>query len=104
MAADIKRLRIAPGMSPSGSYWRCAVTPASNISRFRGAHLVDFATSKPLTDVLVGIAHAKTPGNVSNANEKALAVSFGGIDRPTTRRRPQHPDDAVFDSWESYID
>ena len=24
-------LRISPGMAPSGCYWRCAVTPKSNI-------------------------------------------------------------------------
>ena len=26
-----QRIRIAPGMAPSGCYWRCAVTPASNV-------------------------------------------------------------------------
>lgn len=34
-----QRLRIAPGMSPSGTSWRCAITPASNILRSHGARL-----------------------------------------------------------------
>ena len=32
-------LRIAPGMAPSGCYWRCAITPKSNILRSHGAML-----------------------------------------------------------------
>ena len=32
-------LRIAPGMAPSGCYWRCAITPRSNIRRSHGAIL-----------------------------------------------------------------
>lgn len=34
-----QRIRIAPGMSPSGCSWRCAVTPASNIMPHHGARL-----------------------------------------------------------------
>ena len=34
-------LRIVPGMSPSGCYWRCAITPRSNILRSHGAMLGD---------------------------------------------------------------
>lgn len=37
----LQRLRIVPGLSPSGCYWRCGVTPASNISRHHGAYAVD---------------------------------------------------------------
>ena len=32
-----QRLRISPGLSPSGAYWRCVVTPASNILTTHGA-------------------------------------------------------------------
>ena len=32
-----QRLRIVPGMAPSGIYWRCAVTPAANIRDDHGA-------------------------------------------------------------------
>ena len=32
-----QRLRIMPGMSPSGGFWRCNVTPVSNILRTHGA-------------------------------------------------------------------
>ncbi|NTV03877.1 hypothetical protein HGA89_03010 [bacterium] len=39
-----QRLRIAPGMSPSGMHWRCSITPASNISRQHGAMIVDWDT------------------------------------------------------------
>ncbi len=35
-------LRIAPGMAPSGCYWRCSITPASNISIRHGAMLVSW--------------------------------------------------------------
>lgn len=35
-------LRIAPGMSSSGCYWRCSVTPRSNILRSHGARLRDW--------------------------------------------------------------
>ena len=36
-----QRLRIAPGMSPSGCYWRCAITHAGNILDSHGATLRD---------------------------------------------------------------
>ena len=36
-----QRLRIMPGLSPSGLHWRCNVTPASNILREHGAKAVD---------------------------------------------------------------
>ncbi len=36
-----QRLRIAPGMSPSGCHWRCSVTPVTNISSRHGAMMVD---------------------------------------------------------------
>jgi hypothetical protein len=35
-----QRLRIVPYMAPSGAYWRCTITPASNILRTHGALLV----------------------------------------------------------------
>ncbi len=38
-----QRLRICPGLSPSGGYWRCAVTTASNTLRSRGAMTRDLA-------------------------------------------------------------
>ena len=34
-----QRLRIEPGMSASGVYWRCAVTPRSNVLRAHGARV-----------------------------------------------------------------
>ncbi|MEA3208538.1 MAG: hypothetical protein QOE70_1595 [Chthoniobacter sp.] len=37
-----ERLRIAPGMSASGLYWRCAITPLSNISPENGARIKDY--------------------------------------------------------------
>jgi hypothetical protein len=37
-----QRLRIAPGMAPSGLYWRCAITPVTNISSLHGAMLADW--------------------------------------------------------------
>ncbi len=36
-----QRLRIGPGISPSGMYWRCAVTHADNIGSDHGAMVVD---------------------------------------------------------------
>ncbi len=39
-----QRLRIAPGMSPSGCHWRCSVTPATNISSHHGARIVSWDT------------------------------------------------------------
>jgi hypothetical protein len=32
-----QRLRISPGLSPSGCYWRCVITPAANILTTHGA-------------------------------------------------------------------
>jgi hypothetical protein len=32
-----QRLRIAPGISPSGFYWRCVVVPVTNVRREHGA-------------------------------------------------------------------
>jgi hypothetical protein len=37
-----QRLRIAPGFSPSGAYWRCSVTPASNILSTHGARMKEW--------------------------------------------------------------
>jgi hypothetical protein len=37
-----QRLRIAPGMSPSGMHWRCSVTPVSNVLRENGAMMKDW--------------------------------------------------------------
>ena len=39
-----QRLRIAPGMSPSGCHWRCAITPVNNISRNNGARIASWGT------------------------------------------------------------
>lgn len=36
-ARGYRRLRIVPGMSPSGCHWRCGVTHVANISRSHGA-------------------------------------------------------------------
>jgi predicted RNase H-like nuclease len=40
-----QRLRIAPGLSPSGLHWRCAITPASNVDPRNGAHLINERTA-----------------------------------------------------------
>lgn len=40
-----ERLRISPGMAPSGLYWRCLVTPASNTLASDGARVVAFEDS-----------------------------------------------------------
>lgn len=37
-----QRLRISPGLSPSGGYWRCVITPASNILVTHGALTRDY--------------------------------------------------------------
>ncbi len=37
-----QRLRISPGVSSSGGYWRCSVTPASNISSENGAQMLEW--------------------------------------------------------------
>jgi hypothetical protein len=34
-----QRLRIAPGMAPSGLHWRCAITAVTNIRRSHGAEI-----------------------------------------------------------------
>jgi len=39
-----QRVRIAPGMAPSGVHWRCAITPSANISRQHGARLIAWDT------------------------------------------------------------
>ena len=36
-----QRLRIAPGLSAAGMDWRCAIAPASVISRVNGARVID---------------------------------------------------------------
>ena len=37
-----QRLRIAPGMSPSGGYWRCSISPVDNMSSRHGARMVSW--------------------------------------------------------------
>ena len=37
-----QRLRIVPGISPSGMHWRCSVTHVGNIQRMHGAMMCDF--------------------------------------------------------------
>ena len=32
-----QKLRVCPGLSPSGAYWRCAITPVSNVLITHGA-------------------------------------------------------------------
>jgi len=39
-----QRLRIAPGMAPSGCSWRCSITPATNISSRHGARILSWDT------------------------------------------------------------
>lgn len=36
-----QRLRIQPGVSPSGCHWRCAITPVTNILTSHGAMALD---------------------------------------------------------------
>jgi DNA-binding transcriptional ArsR family regulator len=36
-----ERLRVAPGMSPSGLHWRCSIVPVTNIRRDHGAMVLD---------------------------------------------------------------
>jgi hypothetical protein len=36
-----QRLRIAPGMAPSGAYWRCAVAPVTSMLRSHGAVMAE---------------------------------------------------------------
>lgn len=38
-----QRLRIVPGMSPSGMHWRCAITPTSNVLSTHGAMPVNYS-------------------------------------------------------------
>ncbi|HEU0034750.1 MAG TPA: hypothetical protein VFQ53_29200 [Kofleriaceae bacterium] len=38
-----QRLRISPGMSPSGMHWRCAIAPVTNILRRHGALIANHA-------------------------------------------------------------
>jgi len=40
-----ERLRAAPGMSPSGCHWRCAITPVTNIRQENGARMRSFQTN-----------------------------------------------------------
>jgi hypothetical protein len=37
-----QKLRISPGLSPSGTSWRCSLTPSSNTERTNGAKMVDY--------------------------------------------------------------
>ncbi len=40
--AGYQRLRIVPGLSPSGSYWRVSITPITNILKTHGAMSREF--------------------------------------------------------------
>jgi hypothetical protein len=37
-----QRIRISPGMSPSGNSWRCLITPVTNICKDHGAMTVSY--------------------------------------------------------------
>lgn len=39
-----QRLRIAPSMAPSGCYWRCSITPVTNISNRHGGRMLSWDT------------------------------------------------------------
>jgi hypothetical protein len=39
-----QRLRMAPGMSPSGMHWRCTITPVQNVLRSNGARIASWDT------------------------------------------------------------
>lgn len=40
-----QRLRILPGVSPSGTHWRCSISPASNDSALATANAANFSTA-----------------------------------------------------------
>jgi hypothetical protein len=43
-ARGYQRLRICPGLSASGAYWRCSVTPVTNVLKENGAKFLDWDT------------------------------------------------------------
>lgn len=45
-AMGYERLRICPGMSASGTSWRCTVTPVTNVKREHGASIADWQQSE----------------------------------------------------------
>lgn len=91
-----QRLRIAPGLSPSGMHWRCSITHVGNIQRSHGALLWDFSHD---------VAHYST--GQSNAyfgwedarqdTARQLAAKF--IDRFSTIARLGQGVDWAYAGW-----
>lgn len=94
-----QRLRIAPGMAPSGMHWRCSVAPVSLISSSHGARV----HSKQCWDPL--IAHYTTGQgtsyfdweDASHATPSSLATRF--IERMPQTANAGKGSDWLYAGW-----
>jgi len=90
-----QRIRISPGMAPSGMHWRCSITTASNISSINGA-LIPFIGEDG--DLIA--RYSSADGNryfgledTENADSKELAKLF-------IRRFPRIAEAGCDKDWE----
>ena len=64
-----QRLRIAPGMSPNGGAWRCAIAPVENFSKDNGAIIVNHS------DLIAFYSLGKDSKNIGDVNAEYLTPS-----------------------------
>jgi hypothetical protein len=70
-----QQLRIAPGWSPSGASWRCAISPREALSNAHGARLADFSAAEAVYTSAMGTAYFGWP-DVSDGDPERLADHF----------------------------
>ncbi|MBK7703844.1 MAG: hypothetical protein IPI34_13630 [bacterium] len=91
-----QRLRISPGVSPTGFHWRCNITPASNILSSHGAILAEASD-------LVACYSSASEASYFNWKDAAhltpsrMAVLF--MERYSSLVRAGHGSDWLYAGW-----
>lgn len=81
-----QRLRVIPGVSPSGAYWRCSVTPITNTLTTHGALFQDY--DRDATHYTSGMENRYFDcRDVEQNTARRLASKFVERGSPTSRLR-----------------
>lgn len=94
--AGYQRLRIFPGISPSGCSWRCAVTPVTNILKRNGA------LAKSWNDQIASYSSAdgnRFFGWKDSQNDTARQLASKFVDRFPTIARAGEGEDWAYVGW-----
>ena len=90
-----QQLRIVPGVAPSGMYWRCNITPASNILKSNGALPRDFQDAAFYSTADENVFFGWT--DATHASARALAGLF--LERQPRLAERGHGQDWSYAGW-----